>query len=322
MNKGINTMIIVGIILSTIGIVFGLKAKSFNNTINIYITENNISYSEKNINIKKDDKGKINLNINSEGIYLIEFNLSEQIELYEDSNQTKRIYHLYKTHEEKTAENIIVYYKNNGNDINQTLNLSIKKNSLQGTMLNKAEENELFWQDKKNIEEIEFSYEENPICNECYNLSSSVTKVYATKEGTKLKIVSDYTIYLPENSSYMFDNFENLKKIKFDNINTKYVKNMAYMFSNNKKIEEIDLSSFDTSNVNNMEGLFKNDENLKQIDISNFTFNKELESNNIFKNIDSKSIVYVKSSFEQAWVFSLNIYIRPGTWTKENIKIK
>ena len=97
---------------------------------------------------------------------------------------------------------------------------------------------------------------------------------------------------------------------------------MAYMFSNNKKLEEIDLSTFDTSNVNNMEGLFKNDENLKQIDISNFTFNKELESNNIFKNINPKSIVYVKSSFEQAWVFSLNIYIRPGTWTKENIKIR
>ena len=192
-------------------------------------------------------------------------------------------------------------------------------------MLNKSSENDLFWQDKANIEEVEFAYEENPVCNECYNLSSSVTKVYAKLEENKLKIVSDYIIYLPEDSSYMFDNFENLKSIKFANINTKYVKNMAYMFSNNKKLEKIDLSTFDTSNVNNMEGLFRNDENLKQIDISNLEINpieENLKCNYIFKNIDSESIVYVRTPQEQAWVFGLNIYIRPGTWTKDNIKIK
>lgn len=328
MKKGINAIIIVGTILSTIGIVFGLKVKFFDNTINAYVTKNSTSYSgNKNINIKKNSTGKINikLNINSNGIYLIEFGLPEQVEIYEDSNLTKRIYHIYKIYNEKTKENIIVYYKNNGNDINQAIDLNIKRNDLQGTMLNKASENDLFWQDKANIEEVEFAYEENPVCNECYNLSSSVTKVYAKLEENKLKIVSDYMIYLPEDSSYMFDNFENLKSIKFANINTKYVKNMAYMFSNNKKLEKIDLSTFDTSNVNNMEGLFRNDENLKQIDISNLEINpieENLKCNYIFKNIDSESIVYVRTPQEQAWVFGLNIYIRPGTWTKDNIKIK
>ena len=328
MKKGINAIIIIGVILSTIGIVFGLKTKFLDNTINAYITEKNISYSgKKTINIKKNSSGKINikLNIDSKGIYLIGLGLPEQVELYEDIDLTKRIYNMYKIYNEETKENIVIYYKNNGNDINQAINLNIKRNDLQGTMLNKALDNTLFWENKAKIEEIEFAYEENPVCNECYDISSSITKVYANIEDKKLKIVSDYTIYFPEDSSYMFNNFENLKKIKFNNIDTKYVKNMAYMFSNNKKLEEIDLSTFNTSNVDNMEGLFKNDEKLKQIDISNLEINEieeNLKYNYIFKNINSESIVYVKSSQEQAWVFSLNIYIRPGTWTTNNIKIK
>ena len=53
MKKGINAIIIVGTILSTIGIVFGLKVKFFDNTINAYVTKNSTSYSgNKNINIK------------------------------------------------------------------------------------------------------------------------------------------------------------------------------------------------------------------------------------------------------------------------------
>ena len=80
--------------------------------------------------------------------------------------------------------------------------------------------------------------------------------------------------------------------------------------------------NFNVKKVETMEGMFKNCENLKTIDLSSFTFNETLKYNLIFKNINPNSIIYVKSSIEQAWIFGLNIYIRPGTWTIKNIIVK
>lgn len=326
MKKGINILIILGVLISSIGIIFGMKTKFFDNTINVDTKQNSITYTgNKKLNIKENGTGTINVNLNidNEGLYLIDFNLPEQIELYENKELTKRIYNLYKLYSNKTKDKIKVYYKNTGNKYNQMAELNIKKENIKSTIINKAQEKESIWADeiRNTIEQIEFKYDTNPICNNCYDLSNSITKVYGLLENNKLTIVSDYVIYLPEDSSYMFDNFKKLKQIKLDNINSSKVENMSYMFSNNN-IENLDLSTLTTENVVDMEGMFRNDENLKTLDISNFTFEQNLKYNYIFKNMNADAKIYVKSSVEQAWVFGLNIYIRPGTWNTNNIIIK
>lgn len=333
MKKGINILVSLGFILIVIGVLFGLKTKFLDNSIKVFINSNSTTYlGNKMLKIKKGTTGKIkiDLNITGKGFYSIQLNLPEKLELYEDKELTKKINNLYKFYYEESNQEIInIYYNNQGNDYEGKIELNVKQGKLDGTMLNKATEKEYFWSDEYRplIENIDFELINNFICEEnCFDISSNISKVYAkliSKDNKyDLKIISDTTIYLPKNSSYMFDNFENLKTINFNNIDTKYVENMEYMFSNNKNIEEIDLSKFNTSNVINMTGLFRNDEKLKTIDLSNFTFNENLEYNYMFKNINSESLVYVKTAFEQAWIFGLNIYIRPGTWTINNIIIK
>lgn len=331
MEKGINILITLGIILITIGITFGIKSKYQNNTIKIITNGENTTFIEnKKLKIKKESTGTIKIEITIEpGFYLIELNAPKEIELYKDKELTTKIAKIYKTYNTKKVEQLKIYYKNNGNDYQGNLKINIKKGNENGTIQNKAKQKEYFWQDtyRNKIETIEFLKEETEKCEEnCFDISNDITKVYAklikNENHYDLKITSNTTVYLPKDTSYMFANFENLKTIKFNNINTTNIENMAYMFSNNPKLEQIDLSNFNTTNTNNMTGLFRNNINLKTIDISNFTFNENLEYNYIFKNINANSKVYVKTSFEQAWVFSLNIYIRPGTWTVKNIIIK
>lgn len=333
MKKGINFLFSFGLILSVIGIVFGLKSKLFDNNLEVYTNGNSVTYAgNKVLKVNKGKTGKINilLNTSDSGFYSYELNLPESIELYYDRSMEKKVNKLYKIYNENNnRERVVIYYKNTGDNYQGNLNLSVKRGDIGGTILNKASSKDLFWSDEYRslIENVEFLYDEDYKClDNCFNLSSNVFDVYGElilKDGKyDLKIVSDSLIYLPNDSSYMFDDFDSLKSIKFNNVSSQFVNNMSYMFSNNDSLEFIDLSDFDTSNVKNMSGLFRNDVLLKEIDLSSFVFNDDLEYNYIFKNIDSESIVYVKSSFEQAFVFGLNVYIRPGTWTVSNIIVK
>ena len=219
----------------------------------------------------------------------------------------------------------MIYYKNNGENYHGNISINAVKSDLTGSMQNKAASKEAFWSDEYRpyIENIEFIIDGNFECKElCFDISEGINKVYAKlikKEETyDLQIISDMQIYLPDDSSKLFSNFPKLKNINFKNTNTEYVIDMSYMFAENTNIENLDLSSFNVKKVETMEGMFKNCENLKTIDLSSFTFNETLKYNLIFKNINPNSIIYVKSSIEQAWIFGLNIYIRPGTWTIKN----
>lgn len=333
MKKLINTLIFGGFLLIIVGAVFGIKTKLIKDEIIAYVDINNSVHIENGkLKIKKGESGEINIKISTEeeGFYLFKLTLPDEIKIYEDKNQTKEIKQIYKIYNNKSDnDNITLYYENTGNDYQGDLNLYARKGELSGTIINKATQKEYFWSDEYRplIENIEFILDEDFICDDlCFDISSNISKVYAklilNNNKYDLKIVSDTTIYLPEDSSYMFSEFDNLKNIEFNNIDTKYVNNMENMFADNKNIKKIDLSKFETSNVSNMIGLFKNCLNLEEIDISNFTFTNNIEYNYMFQNVNPDSIIYVKSAFEQAWIFGLNIYIRPEKWTSENIIIK
>lgn len=333
MKKSADILMILGILILLIGIVAEIKNKFIDNTINLTLSENSLTYHEnKTYSIKSGAKGKIELKIkvDEKGTYAINFvNLPATLELYYDKEYTQKVKTIYRTYEENKEETIMIYYKNNGENYHGNILLNAVKSDLTGSMQNKSKTKEFFWNDEYRpyIENIYFTIDENFECNElCFDISKGINKVYGNlikKEETyDLQIVSDMPIYLPDNSSGLFSNFTKLKNINFDNTKTDYVIDMSYMFAENPNIETLDLSNFNVKKVETMEGMFKNCTNLKTIDLSSFTFNETLKYNLIFKNINANSIIYVKSSVEQAWVFSLNIYIRPGTWTIKNIIVK
>lgn len=333
MKKNTEILIVIGSIFLLIGIIFGIKNKIFDNTIGITSIGNSITYQgNKTYLIKNASKGKIRLKIKTDekGIYAINFvNLPSTLELYYDKEYTQKVKTIYRIYEEAKEETIIIYYKNNGETYKGNISVNAVKSERIGSMKNKADTKEDFWSDEYRpyIENIEFIIDGNFECKElCFDISEGINKVYAKlikKEETyTLQIISAIQIYLPDDSSKLFSNFPKLKNINFKNTNTEYVIDMSYMFAENTNIENLDLSSFNVKKVETMEGMFKNCENLKTIDLSSFTFNETLKYNLIFKNINPSSIIYVKSSIEQAWIFGLNIYIRPGTWTIKNIIVK
>ena len=333
MKKCADVIMILGFLFLLIGIVACAKNKFMDNTIGIISSGNSMTYQKNKIySIKSGSKGKIKLKLKTDekGIYIIKFvDLPTNLDLYYDKEYTQKVTTICKTYEEAGEENIIIYYKNNGENYKGNIEINAVKTDFTGTMKNKSNTKEYFWSDEYRpyIENIEFIIDENFECKElCFDISKGQNKVYGNlikkDETYDLQIISDIQIYLPNDSSKLFSDFPKLKNINFSNVNTEYVTDMSYMFAENKSIENLDLSKFNVKKVETMEGMFKNCENLKIIDLSSFTFNETLKYNLIFKNIDSNSIIYVKSSVEQAWIFGLNIYIRPGTWTTKNIIVK
>lgn len=82
------------------------------------------------------------------------------------------------------------------------------------------------------------------------------------------------TIHFPEDSSYLFSNFTNLKSIDFSGFDTSRVKNMSYMFLHCESLEELNLDRFNTSNVTDMSNMFCWCSNLKKVNLKSFNTSK------------------------------------------------
>lgn len=332
MKKESKTLTLIGLVLIMIGVLFGLKDKLIDKNIKVVVKDNIITYKNgQNYTINQGEKGKINIKINTNkaGIYKIEFlNLQEGLNIYSDSKYTEKIDAIYKIYDTPLVEEFVVYYKNDGQKYNGNIKLETKNSSMIETMVNKASTKEYFWSDEYRpyIENIDFIKNNNFICQDlCFDISNEVGKVYANliklDDKYDLQIISDMEIYLPIDSSYMFNNFENLKNVNFANINTKYTKNMSYMFANNPNLESLDLSSFNTQNIENIEGMLMNSTSLNTIDLSTFKF-ENINTNNLFMNVNNESTIYVKSSVEQAWIFGPNNTNKPENWKAKNVLVK
>ena len=157
-------------------------------------------------------------------------------------------------------------------------------------------------------------------------------KAYYTALSTgkyKILFYSPYTIYAPEDSSYLFSNstsansLTNLTSITFGNFNTSNVTNMKgmfggcrsltllnlssfntskvtnmlWMFNNCSKLTSLILSNFNTSNVTNMSGMFSNCQVLTSLDVSNFNTSKVTNMSDMFSSCKALISLNV-SSFE------------------------
>ena len=73
------------------------------------------------------------------------------------------------------------------------------------------------------------------------------------------------TIYLPEYSYGLFDNFTSCTSIDTTGWDTSKVTNMSLIFYNCPVLQSIDVSNFDTSNIGSMQNMFYGDESLTEI---------------------------------------------------------
>jgi surface protein len=81
--------------------------------------------------------------------------------------------------------------------------------------------------------------------------------VYAWYDNTNdiqtIYLYSDAdTVYMNENSSYIFSKFPTLTDVQMNRFDTSKVIDMSYMFYYSQYITDLDLSNFVTSGVQNM----------------------------------------------------------------------
>ena len=109
-------------------------------------------------------------------------------------------------------------------------------------------------------------------------VSSSDSKglIYAWYDNGTIYYYSESTIYMNENSTYMFDEMRELYDLEISNINTSSVTNMSFMFNNtgyNADTFELDISNWNTSNVTDMGFMFNGagyNADTFELDLSNF----------------------------------------------------
>ena len=87
--------------------------------------------------------------------------------------------------------------------------------------------------------------------------------------------VNSKTLYLPQDSSNLFDNMFNLTHIDgISSLNTSKVTSMDYMFSFSSRLTTLDIGRWDTSKVTNMSSMFKQASGLTTLDIGRWDTSK------------------------------------------------
>ena len=82
--------------------------------------------------------------------------------------------------------------------------------------------------------------------------------------------VTHGTVYLPPDSSYMFENCSSLTNLDLSSFDTSNVTDMYGMFDGCSSLTNLDLSGFNTSNVTDMSHMFIGCSSLTNLDLSSF----------------------------------------------------
>lgn len=107
-----------------------------------------------------------------------------------------------------------------------------------------------------------------------------ITKVVCLKRGGKMVVA-------PEDSSYLFDNFYEMKSIDLSGLDTSKVKNMFGMFDGCSSLTSLDLSVLDTSMVENMTRLLSDCVSLESVKLSGLKTSKVERMNSVFSGCSS-----------------------------------
>ena len=240
-------------------------------------------------------------------IELSGYNLPSDIEYYSDSNYSSLISNnVYSNIAVKnTTETITIYYKSSST-ISGYVYAKVKGNvAIYAMMKNGASNKTEFWSDtyRPYIKTISFGNDLSNLPSECteenlcwdisYDANQEI-KVYGylvdsgstinetdessnttTKTLYNLYIVSESTVFAPNDCNNLFSMFNRLETINFNkNFNTLKITNMDAMFFYCISLTSLDLSGFNTSNVTSMYGMFNTCSSLTTLDLSNFDTSK------------------------------------------------
>lgn len=100
------------------------------------------------------------------------------------------------------------------------------------------------------------------------NVSIVEGEVVAYLDDDKIYVVSDNLISFNEDSSLMFESFEELTSIKFNEVDTSHVTNMGMMFEGCASLESLDIKDWDVSSVTDMNEMFYGCNALVTLDLS------------------------------------------------------
>ena len=94
-------------------------------------------------------------------------------------------------------------------------------------------------------------------------------------------------MYLPPNSSSLFQNLTNLQSLNLSKANTSHVMDMSSMFGWCSSLQTLDVSGFNTSNVTDMSNMFKWCSSLQTLDVSGFNTSNVTNMSGMFLGCSS-----------------------------------
>ena len=95
------------------------------------------------------------------------------------------------------------------------------------------------------------------------------------------------TLYLPQDSSWLFNDMPNLTSIDASQWNTSKVTDMSFMFYNTPKLTKLDVSKWVTNNVTNMSNMFGGMSSLTTLDVSKWNTSKVTNMGGMFYKASS-----------------------------------
>lgn len=126
--------------------------------------------------------------------------------------------------------------------------------------------------------------------------------VPTVEDNTKydLYIGADGGVIANQDSSYLFEKFESVISINFNNnFDTSNTTKMTTMLGYLKSLKEIDISSLDTSLVTDMPSLFRCDISLTALDLSSLNTNNVTSMSNMFSTWDGYNNAKLNSALEK-----------------------
>lgn len=195
---------------------------------------------------------------------------------------------------------------------NMRNSLGIENNS--AFLDDKVMQDGFFWgQTKHTLKEVESiifckTLENYPV--EAWDVSENCDcTVIAWMDGSTLTVAANGYIALPENSSYLFANFLNLREIQWrDAVLSENVTNMAAMFFDCRKLNSLDLSGFNTRKTTDMSGMFCCCFQLEYLDLSGFETENVVNMSQMFSgciNLGNLNISGFNTSnvTDMSWMF-------------------
>lgn len=117
-----------------------------------------------------------------------------------------------------------------------------------------------------------------------YQDGSVLGWVSPNSSGNELIIAADGKIIAPNSCAWMFDDYEFLCEINFnDSLDTSETVDMKGMFFGCSALTHLDLSGFDTSAVSDMSSMFSWCEQLEDVDVSSFDTSNVLDMTCMFE---------------------------------------